>query len=197
MFDDPSALDASERVVLQPLGTDTSTRMKTSEKGDLSGWSLLAIAVALLAAALGEEIGWRGFMVPELARTTSFAVTAIVSGAVWAVGHYPSLLFSDYNSGTPAWYGVSCFTVALVAMSFVAAWLRLRSGSLWTGAILGSHNLYIQNIFTPLTRNTEKTNWFIDEFGLVLPLVIIAFALYFWSRQAELPMPRAVDLVKS
>ena len=183
-------------------------RHTTSEMGlrispcwSVSIYVLLSGSVGLVssvAAALGEEIGWRGFMVPELAKTTSFAVTAIVSGTVWAVGHYPSLLFSDYNGGTPVWYGVSCFTVALVAMSVVAAWLRLRSGSLWTAAILhGSHNLYIQNIFTPLTRNTGKTNWFIDEFGLVLPLVIIAFALYFWFRQSELPMPTTVDLGKS
>ena len=66
--------------------------------------------------------------------------------------------------------------------------LRLKSGSLLTGAILhGSHNLYIQGIFTPITRNTGKTAWFIDEFGCVLPLVAIAFAIYFWSKRRELP----------
>jgi len=70
----------------------------------------------------------------------------------------------------------------------VFAWMRLKSGSLWTGAILhGSHNLYIQAIFTPLTRNTGKTAWYIDEFGAMLPLVTIAFAFYFWSRRRELP----------
>jgi membrane protease YdiL (CAAX protease family) len=50
--------------------------------------------------------------------------------------------------------------------------MRLKSGSLWTAAILhASHNLYIQAIFTPLTRNTGKTAWFIDEFGAILPIV--------------------------
>jgi len=48
-------------------------------------------------------------------------------------------------------------------------------------------HLRIQNIFTPLTRNTGKTNWFIDEFGVVLPLLIICFAVYFWRRRDELP----------
>jgi len=151
----------------------------------LTGSFGLVISVAL---ALGEEIGWRGFMVPELAKTKSFTVTALVSGTVWAVGHYPSLLFSDYNGGTPAWYGIPCFTAQIVAMSFVLAWLRLKSGSVWTAAIMhATHNLYIQNIFTPLTRNTGKTNWFIDEFGVVLPLLIICFAVYFWRRRDELP----------
>jgi CAAX protease family protein len=141
-----------------------------------------------VSSALGEEIGWRGFLVPELSKTTSFASTSFISGVVWSLWHYPILIYGDYNAGTPTWYGLLCFTVMVISMSFVFAWMRLKSGSLWTGAILhGSHNLYIQGIFTPLTRNTGKTAWFIDEFGCVLPLVAIAFAIYFWSKRRELP----------
>jgi membrane protease YdiL (CAAX protease family) len=144
--------------------------------------------VRSVSSALGEEIGWRGFLVPELSKTTSFTATSLISGVVWSLWHYPILIYGDYNAGTPTWYGLTCFTVLVIAISFVFAWMRLKSGSLWTGAILhGSHNLYIQGIFTPLTRNTGKTAWFIDEFGCVLPLVAIAFAIYFWSKRRELP----------
>ncbi|MGC1482216.1 MAG: type II CAAX endopeptidase family protein [Candidatus Acidiferrum sp.] len=144
--------------------------------------------VRSVSSALGEEIGWRGFLVPELAKTTSFTTTSLISGIVWSLWHYPILIFGDYNAGTPTWYGLACFTVMVISLSFIFAWMRLKSGSLWTGAILhGSHNLYIQGIFTPLTRNTGKTAWFIDEFGCVLPLVAIAFAIYFWRKRRELP----------
>jgi membrane protease YdiL (CAAX protease family) len=140
-----------------------------------------------MASALGEEIGWRGFLVPELSKTTSFTTTALISGVIWSCWHYPLLIWGDYNSGTPTWYGLTCFTVMVVSISFVFAWLRLKSGSLWTGALLhASHNLYIQGIFTPLTRNTGKTAWYIDEFGAVVPIVALAFAIYFWTRRKEL-----------
>ncbi|HEX8815760.1 MAG TPA: type II CAAX endopeptidase family protein [Terriglobales bacterium] len=140
-----------------------------------------------MSSGLGEEIGWRGFLVPELFKTCGFTATAFISGIVWACWHYPGLIWADYNAGTPTWYGLTCFTVMVVADSFILAWLRLKSGSLWTGAILhGSHNLYIQLIFSPLTRDTGRTKWFIDEFGAVLPLVTIAFAIYFWRRRGEL-----------
>jgi membrane protease YdiL (CAAX protease family) len=162
-----------------------------------SPWLSIVTGIALIgtygmirgvSSALGEEIGWRGFLVPELAKTTSFTTTALISGIVWSLWHYPILIYGDYNAGTPTWYGLTCFTVMVVSMSFVFAWMRLKSGSLWTGAILhASHNLYIQGIFTPLTRNTGKTAWYIDEFGCVLPLVTIAFAIYFWSKRRELP----------
>jgi uncharacterized protein len=140
-----------------------------------------------LATALGEEIGWRGFLVPELFKTTSFTSTALISGVVWACWHYPVLIWGDYNSGTPTWFGLTCFTVLVWSISFVFAWMRLKSGSLWTGGLLhASHNLYIQGIFTPLTRNTGKTAWYIDEFGAVLPLVVLVFAIYFWTKRKEL-----------
>jgi uncharacterized protein len=161
------------------------------------GWVSTAVGIVLIgtlgmirsiASALGEEIGWRGFLVPQLSQTFSFTTTAFVSGIVWALWHYPILIFGDYNAGTPTWYGLTCFTVMVVSGSFIFAWMRLKSGSLWTGAILhASHNLYIQGIFTPLTKDAGKTRWYIDEFGIVLPLVSVAFALYFWSRRHELP----------
>jgi len=147
-----------------------------------------------MATGLGEEIGWRGFLVPELFKTTSYTTTAFISGLVWACWHYPILIWGDYNSGTPARYGLSCFTVMVVSIAFIFAWLRLKSGSLWTAALLhASHNLYVQDIFTPLTRNTGKTPWYIDEFGAVLPLVAAAFAIYFWRRRGELSRTSATS----
>lgn len=162
-----------------------------------SRWISIALGIFLtgtyglvrgVSSALGEEIGWRGFLVPELSRTTSFTRTALISGIIWSLWHYPILIYGDYNAGTPTWYGLTCFTVMVISDSFILAWMRLKSGSLWTGAILhASHNLYIQAIFTPLTRNTGKTAWYIDEFGCVLPLVVVAFAFYFWTKRKDLP----------
>ena len=123
---------------------------------------------------------------PELARRTSFTVTALVSGCIWALWHYPILIFGDYNAGTPTWYGLTCFTVMVVASSFIFAWMRLKSGSLWTGVLLhGSHNIFIQAFFTPLTTNTGRTRYIIDEFGAGLAIVAILFGAYFWVRRGE------------
>jgi len=166
------------------MGLRVSPELSTIVYVSLVGTSGL---VRSLASALGEEIGWRGFLVPELFKTTGFTTTALISGIVWSCWHYPLLIWGNYNAGTPTWYGLTCFTVMVVAISFVFAWMRLKSGSLWTGALLhASHNLYIQGVFTPLTRNTGKTAWFIDEFGAVVPLVAVAFAIYFWRRRDEL-----------
>jgi len=116
------------------------------------------------ATALGEEIGWRGFLVPELYKSLGYTKTSLLTGAIWSVWHYPILLFADYNSGTPAWYGLTCFTVMVISISFVFTWYRMKSGSLWTGVLLhASHNLFIQSFFTPLTRDTGNTKYLYEK----------------------------------
>jgi membrane protease YdiL (CAAX protease family) len=136
--------------------------------------------------ALGEEIGWRGFLVPELAKVTSFARTGWISGAAWAVYHYPLILFADYHSGTTKWFALGAFTWMVVASAFVYAWLRLKSGSLWTAVILhASHNLFIQSIFDPLTTDRTITKYVTTEFGVGLALAYTLAAVYVWRRRDE------------
>ena len=147
--------------------------------------------VAKLSRALGEEIGWRGFLVPELAKVVNFPMVGLISGLMWAAYHYPVLLFGDYNAGAPAWYSLGCFTLMVIATSFVMAWLTLRSQSLWPAAILhASHNLFVQSICTPLTRDTGLTKYIIDEFGIGLVVTTTIAAIIVWriaglNRQAK------------
>lgn len=137
--------------------------------------------VGKTSRALGEEIGWRGFLVPELSKVVGFTGVGLISGLMWAAYHFPVLLFADYNKSAPAWYSLVCFTLMVVADSFILAWLTLRSNSLWPAAIFhGSHNLFIQSIFTPLTRDTGSTKYIIDEFGIGLVITVTIAAIMAW-----------------
>jgi len=140
-------------------------------------------------SALGEEIGWRGLLVPELGRLTKFTNTALLSGSIWALWHFPLILFADYRSETPVWYAILCFTVMVVGLSFPLAWLRLRSGSVWTAMFLhASHNVFIQGIFDGLTTDLGPTEWIIGEFGAGLAIVTAVLGYLFWRmRERALP----------
>ena len=94
---------------------------------------------------------------------------------------------ADYNSGTPSWYAMTCFMLAIISISFIYTWFRIKPGSLWTAVILhASHNLFIQGIFSPLTADTGNTAYYIDDFGIVLPVIGICFAVYYWRKRGEL-----------
>ncbi len=140
-----------------------------------------------LLSATGEELGWRGFLVPTLARTMSFRRTALVSGSIWAAWHVPLIVGADYNAGTPSWYSVPCFAIMVVSLAFPLAWLRLRSGSVWPAAILhASHNLFVQGFFDVVTVNTGPTRWLTSEFGAALAVTIVITAWLFWRARGAI-----------
>ncbi len=139
-----------------------------------------------LISATGEELGWRGFLVPTLAKTMSFGRLAVLSGAIWALWHFPLIIFADYNSGTATWYSLLCFAVMVVALAVILAWLRLRSGSVWPAAILhASHNLFVQGFFDRVTVDTGPTPWLTSEFGAGLAIAIGLAAWFFWRSRGE------------
>lgn len=138
--------------------------------------------------ALGEEIGWRGLLAPELATVTSFTKTAIISGGIWAVWHFPVMIAADYQAAdTPLWFNLVFFTIGVMGISFPLTWLRLKSGSMWPAVLLhASHNLFFQVVFSPLTANTGVTNYVAGEFGLGFALVSLPVAWLFWRKRDEL-----------
>lgn len=138
--------------------------------------------------ALGEELGWRGFLVPQLAKVTSYARVSLISGAVWALWHYPVILFAGYHGTGPLWYSVACFTAMVLGLSFLFAWMRLKSGSVWTGMLLhGSHNIFVQALFDAQTVRTRLTGIWTTEFGAGLALVAVVVAIISYSKRSELP----------
>lgn len=148
---------------------------------------ILQVTIGLvwhMATALGEEIGWRGFLTPLLMRRMGFAGASVVTGLVWALWHVPIILCTSYNAGpTGLPLQMALFTLMLIALSFVMTWLRLRSGSLWPAVTLhAAHNAIVLSVLQPFTLPNEQTPMFAGEFGLILPLVIVPFALYAWYR---------------
>jgi uncharacterized protein len=149
---------------------------------------LLPFALAEnLVFALGEETGWRGFLAPTFYRARGFGWAGIVTEIIWGFWHVPLIVAGGYEAGTPLWYGVACFMISVTAMSVSVAWLRLRSGSLWTATIYHAvHNLAIQGIFDGSTIDTGLTKWITTEFGIGLVIASVAMGAYFWRRRWEL-----------
>jgi membrane protease YdiL (CAAX protease family) len=141
--------------------------------------TILALLPNMLVA-LGEEIGWRGFLVPELAKFMTFRQTAIISGVIWCVWHLPMILSGSYGAaGTPRWYQIACFSAMVILSAIVSAWLRLKSGSIWPVTIMhATHNGAIQTFFDRITQDTGHTHYFTGEFGFMLLPFFAAMAWY-------------------
>jgi uncharacterized protein len=134
--------------------------------------------------ALGEEIGWRGFLVPELSRWMSLRSASLLSGVIWSAWHLPGILSGDYGAaGTPLSFQVASFALMVISGSVLFTWLRMRSGSIWPAVIMHAvHNNVIQSFFDRITADTGSTHYFTGEFGLMLPLVTLLFSMYIWRQ---------------
>ena len=132
--------------------------------------------VGNLAGSLGEEIGWRGFLVPALSRSLGFWGVATVSWLIWFAFHLPILLTTGYRPAeTPLWMSLLAFAAMLFPVSVILAWLRLRSASLWPAALAhAAHNAFILDLFGPAVVPTPATPWLVAEFGAITPLAAFA-----------------------
>ncbi len=155
---------------------------------NLLGFILLGTLVHAAFAA-GEEIGWRGYLIPQLHKLTrNFTVTAFISGIIWAIWHYPLVLLVGYHQSAGMAYSLLMLTLQVMSAGFVAAWLRLISGSLWTGVLFHTaQNLWIQQFYNPLTTDTGVTKLLIGEFGVVTTVVLMIVAVVFWVLRRRLP----------
>ena len=94
-------------------------------------WAVIVLFVLLqgttgmvtgVGAAAGEEIGWRGFLVPELARVLPFTGVALLSGFIWAAWHYPITAVVYRDANLPPAFWLATFTFVAIAISFAQAW---------------------------------------------------------------------------
>jgi membrane protease YdiL (CAAX protease family) len=113
--------------------------------------------------ALGEELGWRGFLVPEACGRFGFLPGALLVGVVWAVWHFPLLL------GSVSPVGFINFFILVVGISIAYAWFRMKSNSVWPSTVMhATHNAFRNTFLIPLTVGGKGSVAWLDETGYSL-----------------------------
>ena len=115
------------------------------------------VATAIMGAGpLGEEGGWRGYLLPRLLEQGGEIRASLIIGIVWASWHLPVMaMFADWRSGVAFVAYLPLYTLGVIGLSFVMSrvWL-LGRGSLipcmWlhglvnaVGGIAFGHGLWI------------------------------------------------------
>lgn len=142
---------------------------------------IASLAVSLTIAlpfsvitALGEEIGWRGFLLPRLVHA-GVGHPVATTNVIWWLFHLPLVLGGLYASGRTPLVAAGFFGVAVTAIGSVAGWSRLATQSIWPAVLLhASWNSVIQGSFDKLTAGegpqSPETLW-VGESGLLVAVV--------------------------
>jgi uncharacterized protein len=135
---------------------------------------------------LGEEIGWRGYLLPRLLQSrVRFPI--LLSGLVWAAWHMPFVLLTFQHRPV---VNAIIYALACVIFGVFIGWLRLASGSVFIAAMAhAAYNTFFQDFFDHTFVGPHKWFWAGEE-GVLCSVVFGALAVWLY-RTRRMPMPDA------
>lgn len=126
-------------------------------------------------AGFGEELGWRGYLLPKL-MPLGTKQALIVHGIIWGLWHVPLVLLLGFGGFSNNWLGALMFLALVTLIGIYFGYLRLTSGSTvvaaWAHGVFNSQSYGIWIVLFP------EVNKFIG--GLTGVFGLIVFAVLAW-----------------
>ena len=95
--------------------------------------------IAMVLGSIGEEIGWRGYLLPSLNKKTSPFISSIIVGFLWGFWHL------NYAGDVVFWL---FFIVTTIELSILFTFLLNKAnGNLWTAIIFHTFFNFANRVF--------------------------------------------------
>ena len=140
--------------------------------------------------ALGEELGWRGFLYPQLKARFGRKTGWLLGGVIWGAWHWPLIWLTGYEYGTDYFgfpvVGMLLFCIITVAWGVLHDWLYEKSGSIWVPALFhGAINAAVIPLMVCRTDTGAARLLGPISNGLLagLPFLIAAAVVFFRKKQ--------------
>ena len=150
-----------------------------------------------LPFALGEELGWRGYLFPHLCQDMSPNRAIVVSGVIWGLWHAP-MIAMGHNYGvdypTAPWGGIGAMVVFCIAVGAFLSYLTVRTQSALPAA-LGHGALNALAAAPVYFMHPESYNPFLGPvpMGLIGGVGFLAAAAFCMIRLAKTPPVQKPD----
>ncbi len=83
----------------------------------------LVLGVGFFIGAVGEELGWSGYVIDPMQRRWGAVKASLLLGSIWSVWHYVGLIQAHRSVGWIAWW-----TVYTVSERVIMIWLYNNTG---------------------------------------------------------------------
>lgn len=141
-------------------------------------------------AALGEEAGWRGYMMPHLKKQLGLLNGRLLGGVIWGVWHWPLMLLVGYEYGTnylgaPV-LGLFVWCIVCFALNTLLDWLYEKTGCIWVPSIAHGAFNAVAALFVVLTNPADSYYNVLGPapIGLIGMLPMLAAAVWLTLRRS-------------
>jgi len=165
---------------------DDDTLVSVMGRRALEGFLQILFGAALVF--IGEEFGWRAYLLPKLMPVGS-RKAVLLTGVIWSAWHWPMIIMG-FNYGTGYWgapvSALLVFTLSILPLSILLSWVTLRTGSVWPACIAHAENnafCYLMILFIigkPDLLIVPSNEGIVGSLGyllLALPIFLIPGAL--------------------
>jgi membrane protease YdiL (CAAX protease family) len=174
---------------MHPLGFVISG---TSPMARFAAGGLISLTVGILGMAplaVGEEIGWRSYLLTRLIQAR-VRHPVLVTGLVWAMWHAPLVLSGQYNASAYQKISFLLFAITMVSLGSLLARLRLETDSIWPPVVLhASWNSIVVTFLGECTPDKKAAAIWVSEGGIFVSLWMVCVALivhWAWRHEGEL-----------
>jgi uncharacterized protein len=144
----------------------------------------VAFLIALPFGPLGEELGWRGYFLPELLKRYDPTTATLIVGVVWSAWHVASFVFP--GAAIPSFFNVNAWSIflffcSLTCEAFVFTYVYLKTkGSLILAILLhmamNARGNIAEGFFPALQKaNSARGGIYITDFLLIAVCMIGCF----------------------
>lgn len=139
-------------------------------------WALIPLffLVTIPGGPLGEEFGWRGFMLPKLQRKLGPVTASVIIGIIWALWHLPQFFQADTFHAQMGLRLLPLYVIAEITLAIIITWVYNKTGnSLLVGGIIlhNADNFWGVTLFTNATMTTAFQAGGTPQFDLQLFVV--------------------------
>ncbi len=151
---------------------------------DLRSTRLMPQVLVILLISVGEEYGWRGFLLPRLLKKFSLFKSSVVLGLIWGFWHFPAYLI---GTGVPEQMSFLVFLLWVVLGTLFISWIYFKTGSVLTSifAHMAANAAFNYLPLLPEATGSMKTFW-IFLIYLTLFLTVVFFKgrnLFFTTKE--------------
>lgn len=146
--------------------------------------NLVLLGIMGTFTALGEELGWRGYLQPRL-DAAGVRASVLVVWLVELAYHAPLMLGAGYVNTGNLFVSIALFAVGDLTLTFVWARESYRAGSLWPAVFFHSfHNTVSQWLYPKFFAGGED-ELRLGEMGMlpVLCYSVLGVAVFLWTRR--------------